>query len=152
MLAIFRVWYADENAIMRQKLQAATIRRMAPSHQPHRPAGHRRGQLFHPLPRTERRGGPLPPGQLRRHHGFADDGPGPGGTIRPSRDDGIPFAERFHQFKVTLHDLHQRHGAHPRRPAGLDRSWSSPGMLEDWFEEPPPPTPPIPAVTGAAGG
>ena len=50
LLAILRVWYSDDNAIIRQKVFARLLKRFAPSFIPVIQAGHSGRVLIHGVP------------------------------------------------------------------------------------------------------
>jgi TetR/AcrR family transcriptional regulator, transcriptional repressor for nem operon len=147
MLAIFKVWYADENAIMRQKLQVATIRRMAPVINRIVKQGIAEGTFNTPFPDQ---GGEVVLSLLVSYGDvmaarMMDLGLG---HLRPVPQDGLSFAERFRQFQVTIQTFTN---AMERILGAPDGSIQliDPSTLKDWFDDP---TPPIPAIPGEVGG
>ncbi|MBE0695690.1 MAG: TetR/AcrR family transcriptional regulator [Anaerolineaceae bacterium] len=150
MLAIFRVWYADENAIMRQKLSAATIRRMAPIITRIVQQGINEGAFHTPFP--EQSGEVVLSLLVSYSDVIASRMMDLGlGNLRPAPKDNLEFAERFHQFQVTIQTFTNAMERILGAPAGSIQL-IDPATLEDWFDEPPAATPPIPAMTGEVGG
>jgi hypothetical protein len=147
MLAIFRVWYADENAIMRQKMSTATIQRMGPVISQIVKQGIGEGTFSTPFP--DQSGEVL----LSLMVSYADVMAAKMidlglANLRPPPEN---FTERFEAFLTTLRTYSNAMERILGAPDGSIMMINTDTLME-WFPDPPPATPPIPAQLGGLGG
>lgn len=150
MLAIFRVWYADENAIMRQKLSAATIKRMGPTITAIVKQGIAEGVFSNSFPEQS---GEVVLSLLVSYSDLMasvmmDLGLG---NLRPAPADEQAFAAGLEKLKLTIHTFTNAMERILGAPEGSIILIND-QLLEDWFLQPPLTSPPIPVEARGMGG
>lgn len=150
MLALLNVYYADDNAVLRQKLLAKSIQRVAPLLNHIVRQGLAEGVFHTPFP--DQAGEVLLSLLVGSGENIAARMIALGmGEVPPARldakarQDGLLAVQSAAGAYVDA--MERILGA----PAGSIALFT-PGVLEDWFDEPPPAPPPVPATPGAAGG